>query len=511
VNSTATLRESLNNLRTRLKRLDQQGRSVEHERFVQLLVRVIPKALEAERCGIFFVDPETLHVWSRYGTGLKAGSIDFTDAGSVVAEVMKGAAPIIIQSSGPGRTSQQKAAKSTGFQTRNMIAVPVPSRTSSDPTGVIQVLNRVGESPFTADDVEILEEVASALSLSLENILLTDEIGRLSHDLAAELTALTPEGDVAKDPFVATSPRMDGVRELIQSVSLTPVSVLITGENGTGKEVVAKTVHARSDRRHRPMISVNCAAIPETLVESEFFGHDRGAFTGAVKSRGGYFEAANRTTLFLDEVGDLPLSMQAKFLRVLQEREGQRIGSSQIRTYDFRLIAATNRDLKAMVEAGTFREDLYYRLFSIEISLPPLRDRPEDIEVLSGMFLQEVCSEFGKRIPGLSPSVQRAFRQCAWPGNVRQLRREIERLVALTPNGESAGLHHCSEAIAPRSEDNTLERNTDGTLPEAIAQLERSMIAEAMGTSAGNKSQAARRLGIPRLALYKKLKLYELE
>jgi transcriptional regulator with PAS, ATPase and Fis domain len=260
------------------------------------------------------------------------------------------------------------------------------------------------------------------------------------------------------------------------------------------------------------MISVNCAAIPETLVESEFFGHERGAFTGAVKSRGGYFEAANRTTLFLDEVGDLPLSMQAKFLRVLQERQGQRIGSNQIRTYDFRLISATNKDLKAMVQAGTFREDLYYRLFSIEISLPPLRERPEDIEVLSGMFLQEICSEFGKRIPGLSPAVQRTFRGCPWPGNVRQLRREIERLVALTPNGESAGLHHCSDGIAPKSADTrALDTGTDGTLPEAIARLERAMITAALSEAAGNKSQAARRLGIPRLALYKKLKLYEME
>jgi transcriptional regulator with PAS, ATPase and Fis domain len=246
-------------------------------------------------------------------------------------------------------------------------------------------------------------------------------------------------------------------------------------------------------------------------MESEFFGYEKGAFTGAVGSRGGRFEEANGGTLFLDEIGDMPLSIQPKFLRVLQEGEGSRLGSNKPLQYDLRVISAVNRDIRKEVAEGRFREDLFYRIFSVEVDIPPLRERREDIVPLALFFISMVQKRFQKRIAGLPSEVLAFFEEYHWPGNVRQLLHEVERLVALTPEGEWAALKFCSRELsdwrASRAE-RPLKRDTCSSLPEKVTELEITCIREALRESGGKKVQAAKLLGITRQGLDKKMKRY---
>nr|BCX00972.1 MAG: sigma-54-dependent Fis family transcriptional regulator [Bacteroidota bacterium] len=225
------------------------------------------------------------------------------------------------------------------------------------------------------------------------------------------------------------------VLDTIRQVAPTDITVLIQGESGVGKELVARAIHALSPRRHKELVIVNCGAIPEGIIESELFGHEKGAFTGAIESREGYFERANGGTIFLDEIGDMPLHTQVKILRVLENGEYMRVGSSRIRYTDVRVIAATNKDLWRMVQEGKFREDLYYRLDTVTIKIPPLRERPEDIEVLFEHFVREFSEKYGVRFPGLTEEARQLLLTYRWPGNVRELRNVAEQLVVLERGG----------------------------------------------------------------------------
>jgi transcriptional regulator with PAS, ATPase and Fis domain len=334
----------------------------------------------------------------------------------------------------------------------------------------------------------------------------------LSQQLERELKVRSVGND--DDDFVAESDVMRRLVERAQTVAELPINVLILGENGTGKERIARMLHDGSERREGPFVAVNCAAIPESLAESEFFGYEKGAFTGATQGRGGRFEDARGGTLFLDEIGDLPPTLQPKFLRVLQEGRGQRLGSSDLRSYDFRVVSATNRDLKAEVASGRFREDLYYRLFSVELTLPPLRERGPDRVRLAMAFLRSTCRRFGKRIEPFTPAVIDLFERYPWPGNVRQLRNEVERLVAFTPDGRAPGVEACSpellQAVQRSPEPLHAGAEGDPTLPGRVGALERELIREALAVTGGNREKAARRLGISRQGLYKKMERHGL-
>jgi len=312
-------------------------------------------------------------------------------------------------------------------------------------------------------------------------------------------------------PFVAESPAMRKILSQVTLVSATPVNVIIQGENGTGKELIARMIHEESTRSDQSFVAVNCASIPETLVESEFFGYEKGAFTGAHTSRRGYFEEASGGTLFLDEVADMPISIQPKFLRAIQEGEGYRLGSNRLITYDVRIISATNKKLKQEVEAGHFREDLFFRLFSVEIYVSPLRDRKEDIAPMAFVFLEDVCRRFEKNVAGFSPDVIRLFEECHWPGNVRQLRREVERMVSLTLSGEQITLDKCSESLL-RSVISTATEESPGLwhipLPDQVRSFENRLIRKALKEAGGNRTHAAKLLGITRQGLQKKIKRY---
>lgn len=239
----------------------------------------------------------------------------------------------------------------------------------------------------------------------------------------------------SKTPFIAESPAMREILETIEQVADSRATVLILGESGTGKEVVAKLIHELSDRSSNPFVACSCAALPESLLEAELFGHEKGAFTGATSSRVGRFEAAHTGTLFLDEIGEVPLAIQAKLLRVLQEREFERLGATKSTKVDVRLVTATNRNLQREVDAGNFRLDLLYRLQVIELNLPPLRDRHEDIEPLAEHFLKIYAKENGKEIRGFTPEALRALQAYAWPGNIRELGNVVERAVVLAARG----------------------------------------------------------------------------
>jgi transcriptional regulator with PAS, ATPase and Fis domain len=284
-------------------------------------------------------------------------------------------------------------------------------------------------------------------------------------------------------------------------VAPTHTTVLVTGESGTGKEVVARFIHAASVRKSGPFVALNCAALPEQLLESELFGYERGAFTSAQQAKPGQVELASGGVLFLDEVSEMSLSAQAKFLRVLQEREFQRLGGTRLLKANIRVIAATNRDLRKAVERGDFREDLFYRLGVFDIQIPPLRERPSDIVPLSETFLQEIGRSFGRPAAGLTREARQALLQYQWPGNVRELRNVLERAAILCDGAPIDTSHLTLQSGAKALRNDTTD----------LSALERTTIAKVLQECRGNKSKAARRLGLSRTQLHLRIRRYRLE
>jgi len=478
-----------------------------YEALLRFFVHMVPRLMEAERCGVFIRDPHSDKVVSKLGTEIGEYEIEAPLDGSIVGHAISTGECVVENSLERRPGFHQEADKQTGFVTRNLVCAPIQALAGGKPTGAIEVLNKLDGKPFTDDDVALVEEVADYLSLALENILVNEEIIRISDQLDREVSTLRSAflGDV---PFVAESAAMRSVLDLVHMVSSTPVNVLIHGENGTGKELIARMIHNGGDRRSGPFVAINCAAIPENLMESEFFGYEQGAFTGAMGSRAGRFEEASGSTLFLDEVGDIPINMQPKFLRAVQEGEGSRLGSNRIMKYDLRLISATNSSLHGQVASGSFREDLYYRLFAVEIRVPSLRERAEDITPLALAFFDEVCRRYNKTLLGFSNDLLTLFERFSWPGNVRQLRREVERLVALTPEGQHLTADRCSPELLASANAPKAPQADDLSLPNRVRELELELIQDALERTGGNRVRAAELLGITRQGLHKKLKRY---
>jgi DNA-binding NtrC family response regulator len=304
---------------------------------------------------------------------------------------------------------------------------------------------------------------------------------------------------------------MQEVFGLVRRMAGSSASVLITGESGTGKELVAKSIHWNSPRKARPFVAINCAAIPDTLLESELFGYKRGAFTDARADRAGLFVEAEGGTLFLDEIAELSPAVQAKLLRVLQEREIRPLGAARSERVDVRVIAATNNDLEARRKTGAFREDLYYRLNVIHVHLPPLRDRAEDILALSEHFLGQSAGRAGKEIRGFHEAAKKALLAHAWPGNVRELENVVERAVALAETGQ-VRLEDLPELLRERRPDEPVAGADplEGALARRLTldELERDYIQRVLAAEGGNKTRAAQRLGLDRKTLYRKLEEY---
>jgi DNA-binding NtrC family response regulator len=299
---------------------------------------------------------------------------------------------------------------------------------------------------------------------------------------------------------------MQEVFDTVKQVAPARATVLIEGESGTGKELVAHALHQLSPRRHGPFVAVHCAALARDLLESELFGHEKGSFTGAAERRAGRFEMADGGTLFLDEIGEIDPSVQVKILRVLEERRFERVGGQEAVDVDVRLVTATNRDLKKMVEEGSFREDLYYRLKVVVVSLPPLRDRPGDVALLVGHFLDHFNTENAKTIRGLTPDALEALTAYPWPGNVRELRNVVEQMVVLA-RGDRLTLRNVPAEVREGAEPRPSARPASDL---SLEDAERQLIVRALKAHGGNRTRAAEQLGISRRTLHRKLNAYGL-
>jgi transcriptional regulator with GAF, ATPase, and Fis domain len=329
---------------------------------------------------------------------------------------------------------------------------------------------------------------------------------------AAAIPAAEPAATQSwEETLIGESLAIQHVREVIRLIAARSCTVLITGESGTGKEVVAHALHLASDRAARPMVSLNCAAVPATLLESEMFGHAKGAFTGAVGNRIGRFEQAHQSTIFLDEIGDTPLELQAKILRVLQEKEIQKVGSSAPSKVDVRVLAATNRDLREEMNSGRFRHDLFFRLRVVPLHIPPLRERPEDVPPLVDHFLEKICKRERIGPKRIEPGVVSHLAEQPWPGNVRELEHSIERAIALSGERDVLDLWDfppfCEvvplrpyAALSIEAADERID------LESTIAKLERALIDRALQRSQGNKARAAELLGLKRSTLVSKVR-----
>jgi two-component system NtrC family response regulator len=313
------------------------------------------------------------------------------------------------------------------------------------------------------------------------------------------------------DEIASTSHAMEEVLNLAGRVAGSNATVLLRGESGTGKELIARAIHFHSSRANRPFIKVNCAALPETLLESELFGHEKGAFTGATARRIGRFEAADTGTIFLDEIGDIALGVQVKLLRVLQEKEFERLGGNQTIKVDVRVIAATNRDLEKAMREGTFREDLYYRLNVVPVVIPPLRDRKEDVPALMEHFLKKYGRENRKKISGVSAEARDLLMRYSYPGNVRELENIIERAVVLAKGKTVTSADLPLHIRTAESEEKICVKKTGRALTETLETLERGLIIEALKETGGVQTKAAEKLGISERVLRYKVKKYKIK
>ena len=332
------------------------------------------------------------------------------------------------------------------------------------------------------------------------------EVQRLREHNRALVDDASPRLDLSS--MVGQSEQMRSVFGAVRKVAGTDTTVLIQGESGTGKELIARAIHDHSPRRDGPFVTVNCAALAETLLESELFGHEKGAFTGAIKRKLGRFELADRGTIFLDEIGEISSSVQTKLLRVLQEREIQRVGGEETLKVDVRVVSATNKDLQAMARDGRFREDLYYRLHIVPITLPPLRERPDDIVLLADHFVGKHAPKVNRKVKGLSAEARKMLLKYRWPGNVRELENAVEQALVFCEGAEIGPEDLPAFLSAPRPDTILPLPSGELSLTEILEDLERQLIARAYEKAKGVKTETARLLGIKTSALYYKLEKY---
>lgn len=395
-----------------------------------------------------------------------------------------------------------------GFETRTMLCIPLKAKEGI--LGVAQVINKADGKGFSEDDKDIFAVLCTQVALSVKNARLFEEINRAKEIKEKENIILRDRLGEKWDfhNIIGKGQRMKELMEMVQKVAEAPYSVMITGESGTGKELIAKSIHYNSPRHDGPFITLNCAAVPKDLIESELFGHEKGAFTGATQRKPGLFELANGGSIFLDEIGDMSLQAQAKILRILQEKELQRIGGSELINVNVRILAATNKDLLLEIKKGNFREDLYYRLNVVSIHIPPLRERKEDIPLLIDHFLKESNKDMNKRVSSLPQKILQIFMDYHWPGNIRELKNTIERIVTLSPSDSIINVDVLPLEIRSSGSlscwDLSRYKKT-GNMYHAQRQLEKEMIIEALEKTKYNKSRAADLLGISRKVLYEKI------
>jgi transcriptional regulator with GAF, ATPase, and Fis domain len=406
---------------------------------------------------------------------------------SILAHVVKTRQPLII-SDALHDEAFKNSLSVVNLKLTSVMCVPLLER--GNMLGVIYVGNDNVAELFAASHLEVLSVFAAQASLLVRNALLVNELKLDNRSLQSRIE------QIRFGEILGSAPRMQEIFRKVQKVAATDISVLITGETGTGKELIARELHSRSQRAKHPFVTINCGAIPENLLESELFGHVRGAFTGAVSNKVGRFQSADHGTLFLDEIGEMPLSLQVKILRALQERVVVRVGDTRPEAIDIRVVAATNRDLEVEMKAGRFREDLYYRLNVVQLHLPPLRDRGDDIVVLARYMVGRYAPEYGGQVRGLTPNAIAAIKRHRWPGNIRELENRIKKAVVLADRA----------LLGPEDLDLSPD-DLPAILPlaEAKEKFQRDYINEILILNSGNRTKTARDLGVDPRTIFRHL------
>jgi formate hydrogenlyase transcriptional activator len=485
--------------------LDLTNQVVSSLEFYDMLVAAsasVRRIMHCDAAAVMLADADGAH--------LRVHALDYPDSrgifvegtmvpieGTMPGDSFKSGKPMVVNRLDSAEMSPEMYAKAAGEGLNSFCDVPLISK--SRLLGVLAVARRE-ENAFDNDEVAFLVQVANQLAIGVENALAYRKIGELTEKLAQEKLYLEDEirGEMDFEGIVGQSSALRHVLQMVETVAPSDSTVLLLGETGTGKELIARAIHDRSRRKDRTFVKLNCAAIPTGLLESELFGHERGAFTGAISQKIGRLELADRGSLFLDEVGDIPIEIQPKLLRALQEREFERLGSTHTKKVDVRLVAATNRDLEKMIESREFRSDLYYRLNVFPIRIPPLRERPEDIPLLVRYFTQKYGRRMEKQIQSIPTPAMKRLAAWHWPGNIRELENFIERSVILT---------HSSALQVPVGE---LGGNGKAaSMPGAREADERSeilrILKDTRGRVAGSQGAAAR-MGLKRTTLISRMK-----
>lgn len=511
---------------------------LELDDLITLVVEKCQDVFEAEGASVLLHDREKDELYFPFvvsrdpEVAAQLASLRFPADQGIAGTVLQTSTPIRVDDGETDDRVYRGADEETGTTTKTMLCVPLVTREGT--IGVIQLVNHRGGSPFPADDEAFLVTLAGSVAVAIDNARMYATLRESEERLKTQVGSL--RRDLARqDRFsqiVGTSAAMAEVFRLMESAASTPITVLIEGETGTGKELVAQGIHKASARAAHSFVAVNCAALPETLLESELFGHRRGAFTGASHDRVGLFESARGGTIFLDEVGEMPQTMQAKLLRVLQEGEIVPVGDNRPRKIDVRVISATNRDLQREVAEQNFREDLFYRLSTFPIRLPALRERQGDVGPIASRMVENIAKKYEKRIDGIAPEALGLLEAYDWPGNVRELQNELERACALARSGDpivpdqlSPKLTGAPQAAPPppaaRPSSPTAPASAGvsaathpagslGSLREARAAFEADFIRRTLESEGGNITRAAKAMGLSRVALQKKMKDYGL-
>lgn len=454
--------------------------------------------LDCERASLFIWDRENHELMACPALGVDGEGLRIPDDRGVAGECVRTGRVVQVDDVAVDPRFDSRVDEQTGYHTRNLLCTPLVSRTG-EVVGAFEVLNRRA-GRFDELDVAALRELGRHALVSLDSVRERERLLRRQR-----LQSEEGGGDI---PLIGASPAIVALRQTVERLAQTDLPVLVQGESGTGKEVVAQALHARGPRNSQPFIAVNCGALPESLLESELFGHEKGAFTDAREARPGKFELADGGTLFLDELAELSLAGQVKLLRALEQREICRVGGNRVIRVDVRIVAATNRQLARAVKEQRFREDLYYRLAVVTVDLPPLRDRPADVLPLAEHFLERFARQAGRRGLHLSAAAQGRLQSHAWPGNVRELRNLMERVAFLAPAPE-IGPEDLAFLVGP-AQDSSVDA-ADLGLSEATDQFQIGFIRRMIQRVHGNMTEAANRLGLHRSNLYRKMRSLGME
>jgi Nif-specific regulatory protein len=469
------------------------------DKLLQLIIESATGVVQAEAASLLLLDPKINALYFKVATGAKGDEVkDFTvKVGQGIAgHVAQTGQSLLIADAKKDNRWMREISDRIDYETRSMACVPL--LINQKVIGVIQVINKKDNTQFTPADMDVLEEFSGLAALAIGSARSLEQVRQENQDLKKEL------GE--KHQIIGKSITLQKVLEDAQKLSRSKTTALIQGESGTGKELVARLIHRESPRKDKPLVVLNCAALPETLLESELFGYEKGAFTGAAGRKMGKFEAAHEGTLFLDEIGEMAPGIQAKLLRVLQEGVFYRVGGNTPITVDVRVLSATNKNLKKEVEEGTFREDLFYRLNVVQLTIPPLRERLEDVSFLAGHFLDVFKKETGMSGLTISEAAMEKMSLYNWPGNIRELRNAIERAVVMG-NGKTI-MPEDLPIVASLPKFAGLKVGL--TLDEALNEFKKEFILINLKHTGGNRSKAAKIMDIQRTYLSRLITRYEI-